>query len=270
MATASKEQTDRARGQTVLFGGEGWAEPPVQYARGEAWDDLDRFSREKTSLGFYLSGHPLMEQQDVLRRYATHTLWELGLVTETTEVTVGGIVTQWRQRKSKSKGEMYGIITLEDLEARAEVLLFNEPFRQYQGRVAKDAAILVVGTATRDEQKVKLIASAVVPLAQADAELEVKAASVLLNVPAGLCEEDFLADLEALLKRHRGALPVFMDVVQEGEAVTRVMLGGACRVKAGKDLLGDLEGVLGKGRVHFLFRSANGNGKERGGREKRI
>jgi DNA polymerase-3 subunit alpha len=262
MAAAVKSQEDKARGQAALFGGEEWTQAPPAYAKGEAWSDLERFSREKTSLGFYLSGHPLMEQQEVLRRYATHTLWELGHLAEPAEVTVGGIVSQWHQRKSKSKGEMYGIMTLEDLEARVEVLLFNEVYRTHQEKVAKDAALLVVGTASRDEQKTKIIASSVVPLKDADAELEMKAASVQISVPSRLCDEDFLAELEAVLRRHRGGLNVYMDVVEEGARVTKVLLGG-CRVKAGKALLEDLQAVLGKGRVHFLFRAANGSGRDR-------
>jgi DNA polymerase-3 subunit alpha len=263
MSAAAKDQDDRARGQAVLFGGEGWAEPPVQYARGEPWTDLDKFGREKTSLGFYLSGHPLMEQQDILRRYATHTLWELGQIVEPMEVTVGGVVTAWRQRKSKSKGEMYGIMALEDLEARAEVLLFSETYEKYQGNVVKDSALLVVGTARREEQKIKLIASAVVPLSRADEELELKATSVLLTVPASLCEEDFLAELEGVIKKNRGALPVYMDVVNEGQSSTRIMLGSAYRARAGKEFLGELENLLGKGRVQFLFRTPSGSGRER-------
>ena len=74
MSSAARDQEDKARGQTALFGGEGWQEPAPQYLKGDPWRDLDKFSKEKESLGFYLSGHPLMEQEDVLRRYATHSL----------------------------------------------------------------------------------------------------------------------------------------------------------------------------------------------------
>ncbi len=261
MSMAARDQDDRMRGQAGLFGEEDMKEAPIQYQKGEAWRDMEKFSREKASLGVYLSGHPLMEQQEVLNRYATHSLSDLGNLGEPAEVTVGGIVTTWHQRKSKAKGEMYGILTLEDLESRAEVLLFKETYANYQERVAKDAAVLVVGKATREDQKAKIIASAVVPLKNADEELELKAAGVVLNVPSALCEEDWLLDLEVLLRRYKGPLPTYMDVIEEGRKVTRVMLGPTCRVKSGKDLLGELEAFLGKGRVKFIFRPANGNGR---------
>jgi DNA polymerase-3 subunit alpha len=224
---------------------------------------MEKFAREKSSLGIYLSGHPLMEQEQVLRRYATHTLAELVQLSESAEVTVGGIVTTWHQKKSKSKGEMYGLFTLEDLEARAEVLLFSETYKEFQSRVAKDAALLVSGRATNEEKKVKIIASAVVPLSRADEELEPRATGVLVRVPADLCDEDWLLDLETLLKRHRGPLPVYVDVVHEGASVTRLLLGAAHKVQAGKALVADVEKAVGRGRLQFLFRTAGGNGREK-------
>ena len=256
MAHAARLQDDRQRGQGALFGAEEDSAPPP-YAKGERWTDHERYSREKESLGFYLTGHPLMEKEHRLRRYITHTLKELDHLSEAAEVTVGGVVGNLRQRKSK-KGDMYAVVHLEDMESHVDALLFSETYTRCIGRVAKDEAVLVVGRAVLDEDKVKLIASAVVPLDRAEEELDQKTAGVLLRVPATLCDEDWLGDLEGLLQKHRGGVPVFMDLVREGEAVTRLMLGSDCRVDAGKALLPELESFLGKDRVRFLFRAGNG------------
>ena len=272
MSSAARDQEDKARGQTALFGGEGWQEPAPQYLKGDPWRDLDKFSKEKESLGFYLSGHPLMEQEEVLRRYATHRLSDLERLPDASEVTVGGVVTSWHQKKSKSKGEMYGIMALEDLEARVEVMLFtkDDVFGRYHGIIVKDAAVLVAGKVARDasaidgqKAKVKVIASMVVPFAKADQELEQKATGVVLSVPELLCEEEWLMELDAALRRHPGSLPVYLDVWGQGRGVSRIMLGNHCRVRAGEPLLGDVAGLLGKGRIQFLFRQGNGGSRDR-------
>ncbi len=272
MGAAAKEQEDKARGQVALFGGDEVGEAPAVYLHGEPWHDIDKFGKEKESLGFYLTGHPLMEQEELLRRYASHTLAELERLPDATEVTVGGVVASWHQKKSKAKGEMYGILALEDLEARAEVMLFtkDDVFNKYHGVVVKDAALLVVGKVARDtaaaegqKAKVKIIASMVVPFSRAHEELEQKATAVVLRVPALLCEHEWLVELEAVLRRHAGGLPVLLDVVGEGNGVTRVMLGGHSRVRAGDAFLADAAGLLGKGRVQFQFRQANGAGRDR-------
>ncbi len=263
MSAAAKAQDDKARGQAALFGGEGWQEPEVQYAKGEVWRDMDRFAKEKESLGFYLSGHPLMEQEDKLRRYASHRLSELERVADGTEVTVGGVVATWHQKKSKAKGDMYGILALEDLEARVEAMLFSKDnvFEEYHAAIVKDAPVLVVGKVSRDttaaegqKAKIKVIASMVVPLDQADDRLKQKATGVVLTVPALLCEEDWLVGLDQLIRKHEGPLSVYLDVVDEGRGVSRVALGAQQRIRAGEPFLEDVAGLLGKGRVQFLFR----------------
>lgn len=271
MSCAAKAQEDKARGQAVLFGGEGWQEPEPQYLKGEPWRDLDKFAREKESLGFYLSGHPLMEQEDKLRRYASHRLSHLDGVPDGTEVTVGGVVANWHQKKSKGKGDMYGIIHLEDLEARVEALLFSKDgvFEAYHDAVIKDLAVLVVGTVKRDEapdgqrSKVKLYANMVVPLDQADERLKQKATGVVLTVPALLCEEEWLLELESILRQNEGPLPVFLDVVGEGRGVHRVALSNQRRIRAGEPFLQGVSGLLGKGRVQFVFRQQGSGARDR-------
>jgi DNA polymerase-3 subunit alpha len=268
-AGGARVQGDKARGQVGLFGDDSPEEEPAcRYSEGEAWTDRERFAREKQSLGFYLSGHPLMELQPVLRRYATHTLEELQRLQEPMDVTLGGVVAIWYQRKSK-RGDMYGILTLEDLESRAEVLLFKEAYQENVGKVVKDAPILVVGKATpeagRDGEKprVKVMATALVPLKEADRELPQRATGVLLRVPEDLCEQDFLEDLGRTLRGHRGQVPVLMDVVHDNLDTARLLLSASYRVRADVGLLTDIEPLVGTDRVRFLFKSGNGTREAR-------
>ncbi|MEJ2367526.1 MAG: DNA polymerase III subunit alpha, partial [Acidobacteriota bacterium] len=261
MAQAVRAYEDQLRGQAALFGDEEDEAPP-EYEKGQPWKKLECYNREKQSLGFYLTGHPLMEKKHILMRYVTHTLKEMGHLQEPLEVTIGGMVTHVRQRKSKSKGEMYAVVSLEDMEARAEALLFSETYSNYISKVAADRAVLVVGRAVPDGDKTKLIANAVVPLDDAAEELQPQTRGVLLKVPHRLCDEDWLLELFEKLRAHSGPVPVYMDVVDEGKAVTRLQLGSECQVSAGQGLLNDLDGFLGRDRVKYLFRPAGGERME--------
>ncbi len=263
MASAVRHQEDRLRGQAGLFGAEDASEPEA-YSKGTPWSDAEKFAKEKESLGFYLSGHPLVEKQEMLRRFASHHIVELADAPPDSEITVGGVVGQWNQKKSK-KGEMFGLLVLEDLEARVDVLLFNECFKRYQGAIEKDSAVLVIGRIQRDpDGKPKVWANAVVPMDRAQEELEPKATGVLVCLPAALCEdEDWLLDFEERLRRHHGALPVYVDVEEE-RCVTRILLGGQLRVRGGRGFIDDLEALVGRGRVKHLFRTlTRGEGKRR-------
>ena len=264
VAAGLRRQSEKARGQARLFGAdESRPENDTpRYAKAKKWSDRERFAFEKQSLGFYLSGHPLMELQPVLRKFVTHTIEELGRVNDAAEVTVGGVVTQWRQKKSKKQeGTMYGVLTLEDLEGRVEVILFSEAYTRYGAKVAKDAPMLVVGKVAREEQAIKIRASQVVPLGEADVLLE-RATGVLLKVPESLCSEDWLEDLGRTLKSNRGELPVYLDMGMEDGRVARFLLSGEMKVSSGKDLHGALEDLLGRDRVQYLFRVPESRSQE--------
>ncbi len=258
VAHGSRIQDDRNKGQVALFGEEEELGPP-SYGKGERWRDPDLYSREKESLGFYLTGHPLMEKEQLLRRYTTHSLREVASLAESAEVAVGGVVANIKQTRTKGKDTMYAVVRLEDMEGHLDALLYNETYHKYIGSVAKDDVVVVVGLAKVEEDRVRLLASSVVALQDAEKDLEQKTTGVLLKVPAALCDEEGLLELEKILRRHRGPVPVLMDVVKEGESVTRIMLPRSCGVNTGKLLLPALEGFLGKDRVRFLFRAA-GNG----------
>jgi DNA polymerase-3 subunit alpha len=256
VAYGSRIQEDRHKGQAALFGAEE-DNGPASYEKGERWNEPDLYRREKESLGFYLTGHPLMEKEHILRRYTTHSIKEVANLAESSDVAVGGVVANIKQTKAKGKSNMYAVVRLEDMEGHVDALLFNEVYNKFIAKVAKDDVVVVVGHASVEEDRIRLIASSVVPLGDAEKELEQKTTGVLLKVPATLCDEEWLSEMEKILHRHKGSVPVLMDVVREGESVTRVALPQSCRVNTGKSLLPALESFLGKDRVRFLFRAAN-------------
>ena len=122
--------------------GRGGRSPRPSTPRASPGATWTRFAKEKESLGFYLSGHPLMEQEDKLRRYASHRLSELERVADGTRGDGGRRGGHVAPEEEQGKGEMYGILALEDLEARVEAMLFSKDdvFEEYHDAVVKDAA----------------------------------------------------------------------------------------------------------------------------------
>ena len=105
------------------------------------WDERTRLAHEKATLGFYVSGHPLESLSGLLDDFASHRTAALRDLPSGTEVSVGGIVTDLRKRKSK-KGAWWGSFQLEDLEGQIEVLAFPKAFEQFQGALENDRAVL--------------------------------------------------------------------------------------------------------------------------------
>jgi DNA polymerase-3 subunit alpha len=77
MGYAQRIQEEGASGQGSLFGamaGPG-TEAPLRDTLPEvaAWTQRELLAFEKETLGFYLTGHPLNDHQDILKEFATHT-----------------------------------------------------------------------------------------------------------------------------------------------------------------------------------------------------
>ena len=68
------------------------------------WSEMEKLSKEKDVLGFYVSGHPLLKYQDELNTFTTLSFGEVegkrsGLY------RVGGIVTSVKRKSTKRKND---------------------------------------------------------------------------------------------------------------------------------------------------------------------
>src|ERR1017187_2190178 len=99
---------------------------------------------EKELLGFYVTGHPLSEFAEVLRRYDLASSGKLAQLQDGQVTRIGGCVRQF-ERKTTKQGVPTGIMTLEELDGSVEVLIFPEPYAKYGPSLKAGAAIFVCG-----------------------------------------------------------------------------------------------------------------------------
>src|SRR6185295_13708151 len=79
------------------------------------------------------------------------------------EVSIGGLVSALRVMRTK-KGDLMGIVLLEDWEGIVEVLIFPETYAKVQKLLDADAPILVKGKLDNDESNIKILATDVYPI----------------------------------------------------------------------------------------------------------
>ena len=117
-----------AIGQFDLFGGESVTQVSgleIEIPTGE-WEKSILLSYEREMLGLYVSDHPLLGIEHLLRAATDVTISQL-LDDESLQdqiVTIGGLVTSI-QRKVTRQGASWAIVTVEDLEGALEVLFFS-------------------------------------------------------------------------------------------------------------------------------------------------
>ena len=147
-----RRQRIRESGQHGLFAA-GSADAPEVFPPlpdAEEWIELDRLTGEKEVLGFYVTGHPLEKFAERLQKLTRHNTGSLEELRHDSEISLGGIMTHLRVRRSK-RGEMYATGMLEDQRGTIEVLFFPKTWQQVQGLVHSDAKLLIRGRVRQEE-----------------------------------------------------------------------------------------------------------------------
>jgi DNA polymerase-3 subunit alpha len=145
---------ERASSQASLFGGESAATRP-RLTRAEPWTGPDQLDQELSAVGFYLSGHPLEDMIDLLRRKRT-TLYAdaVGLAEGGAEAfRMAGIIRRKQERASAKNGEKFAFVTLSDPTGEYEVLFPPESLRRCRDvlEVGRAVSVRVRAKATDGE-----------------------------------------------------------------------------------------------------------------------
>jgi DNA polymerase-3 subunit alpha len=270
LASAMQRGDQNARaheaGQVDLFGlaaEERAAAVQQQHAAAEPdWSETLRLAGERDTLGFYLSGHPIDRVAQELPRFVSHRIGDL--VSERPfaqpgrgfgggrSVTVAGLIDEIRRRGPRVS------VNLDDSSGRIEVTLFDEIFQRHRDLIVKDALVLIEGALRFDEfsDGWRLAARRISDL---DQVLEAQARRVVLKWPAehagGACEK-----LAQILTRFTpGACPVTIEY-RTAQAAGALTLAAEWSVRPSRELIGELQGLLGRDAVELRFGASSSAG----------
>jgi DNA polymerase III subunit alpha len=224
------------------------------------WPNSEKLKYEKEALDFYFSSHPLAQHEEELGRFASHHVEHLANLGPNQEVILGGILTRVRfqnTKKARNGNTRYARCRLEDLTGSVECVMWPDDFVRFKDEFREDRVCLVKGTVERSREEPGLILTRILSLEQARQELT-KWVRFTLN--ADVHSLDRVEQLVAILQRTPGACPVFLEVRDAEGKRCRLKAGEAFRVNPNKLPLGELELLLGPGRVDF-YAQGNGNGR---------
>jgi DNA polymerase-3 subunit alpha len=236
------------RGQSSLFeGGQSTssiATYPVLTARGE-WNETDKLLREKTVLGFYVSGHPLLKYETEMKFFATAKLGNASAVKSGSVVRVGGIVSALKKKVDK-KGNMMAFVTLEDFTGKGELIVFSSAYKEYQDYLVEDAMIMVIGKAEQNGDALRIIANEVIPMEQARNKFT---KSITLAVRVDETQSNAINQLRKLAERHRGTCSCYFNVISSADQNSMVMQATNVGIKLSDEFIQEVEKILGPDSV---------------------
>jgi DNA polymerase-3 subunit alpha len=206
------------------------------------WDKQTKLAHERDMLGLYVSDHPLFGVEHVLATGADCTIGQL-LSDEDrpdgTQVTIGGLVTSV-QRKVNKRGDIYAMVTVEDLEGSIEVMMFSSAYQLSSHLLTNDAIVLIKGRLRRRDDRVELSGSEVtVPDLT-----EGPTGPVVISMPVNRCTPPLVAQLRDVLRTHPGMTEVQLRLLAS-QRTTLMRLDDRLRVTPSPALMADLKALLG-------------------------
>ncbi len=218
IAHGQAEASDRNSDQLSLLGGEKTESSRPRLPRTEPWDQIRRLDEELAAVGFYLTGHPLEDMVDVLRRRRTTMVTEAIVQAEagSEAFRMAGVVRR-RQERVQQSGDRFAFVSLSDPTGEYEVLFPPEALRKCRDALEPGKAVLIKVRAKSRDGEVRFFGDDAEPL---DKAVEHVAASLRVHVSPQSTE------IEALKKRLTGAA-----AQRGGEVVLVAGLGGGREVE---------------------------------------
>jgi DNA polymerase-3 subunit alpha len=152
--------SDRISTQTsmaALFGTDHTEASRPRLPKTEPWTQPDQLDQELSAVGFYLSGHPLEDMIDLLRRKRT-TLYAdaIGLAEGGAEAfRMAGVIRRKQERASAKNGEKFAFVTLSDPTGEYEVLFPPESLRRCREALEVGRAVSVRVRAKANDGEVR-------------------------------------------------------------------------------------------------------------------
>ncbi|HXX62193.1 MAG TPA: DNA polymerase III subunit alpha [Bacteroidota bacterium] len=210
---ASFGQASQAReldGQSSLFDMGGTAAQihfPAM-AAAAAWPEAEKLAREKSLLGFFVSGHPLMKFEQEIKEFANVKFGDLSGFRPNATVRACGIVTAVKKKIDKRNNTM-AFVGLEDFTGKAECIVFSDPFAKYQGLLQPDSMVMVAGKGEINGEALKIIVNEVFPM---DVVRERFTKSIILSIDVNDVKENTIVRLRKIMEEHKGSCPCYFSV----------------------------------------------------------
>jgi DNA polymerase-3 subunit alpha len=236
-------ETKRAEaiGQFDLFGGESMTQVAgldIEIPNFE-WDKATLLTFEREMLGLYVSDHPLLGVEHILRSNTDMSISAL-LADESAPdgmVTLGGLITSV-QRKVSRQGSSWAIVTLEDLEGAVEVLFFANTYNQYALTLIEDRVVTVRGRFERRDDVARFTAMEMKSLDISTGPV----GPLLISLPIAQCTPPIVDRMKEILRSHPGKREVHMQIDDQGVLTTMKI---DALVTASPSLSADLKSILG-------------------------
>ena len=241
-----EEKRAQAIGQFDLFGGanevsaNGISTLALEVSDQE-WDKALLLAYEREMLGLYVSDHPLLGVEHILRSATDTTISQIldeGVVHDQI-ITIAGLITSV-QRKVSRQGQSWAIVTVEDLEGAIEVRFFSSTYQTHALNLIEDRIVIIRGRIDKREETAQITA---LELNLADIN-QAPIGPFVIKLEAERCTPPVVDRMKEILRSHPGTREVHLKI-EGGTKNTILKLDDGLKITASPSLSADLKSILG-------------------------
>ncbi len=248
LLAAAQRQHDSVAAGALEFSFAGHdAGEPIRLPAMERWMPAERLQKEFDAIGFFLTGHPLDDYADILKRMRVQSWAEFARAVRAgaSSGRVAATLVSRTERRTRQGGKM-GIVGLSDPTGHYEAVIFSEGLQQFRDLLEPGAPLLLTISAEMQGDDVRARIQTAEPLDQAAAKLA-RGLRIFLRAEAPV--ESVAKRLESPARdRGEGEIALIL-MLAEGTEV-EVKLPG--RFKVSPQIAGAIKAVPGVVAVEAL------------------
>ena len=233
-------------GQFDLFGGAAGATATsitgveIEIPNQE-WEKSLLLSYEREMLGLYVSDHPLLGVEHLLRAVTDMPISQIAEESVGHEqiVNIGGLITQV-QRKVSRRGDSWAIVTIEDLAGAVDVMFFANSYTTHSMSLVEDRIVVIRGRIDKREEQPKVMA---LDLSTPDISAA-PTGPLVISMETVRCTPPIVDRIKEILRSHPGKREVHLKL-DDGRKSLIMKIGDELRVTASPSLSADLKAILG-------------------------
>ena len=263
---ARRRREEKEQGQQSLFAQAGIVKKNIQAQLDipsiDDYQTLEKLNYEAELMGIYVSGHPLNDVQNLMKKLSSMSILEVQDITQTAQqkdslnkwnnqdrrdLTLCGLITSHKVVATK-KGDKMCFGVFQDLVGSIEMVVFPKIFQQYQELIESNEPVIVKGYTKLNEAPRKFFPESIEKLKE---QIDDKVTAVRFHINIEQAKERDMDKFHNILMAHRGSIPA--HIVFENKTGKALMpLGENFLLNPTPQMAAKINALFSQNSVQFL------------------
>lgn len=230
------------------------------------WNSLERMKQEHKVLGFFISGHPLLDYEVVVRSFSNIQFADVAGTNEETDeemefekgvtaiperVGVCVVLTEIETKMYRDNQTM-ARLTVYDLTGEAEFIMFDKAYNQY-GHLLKEYSLLyMIGRGEIRGDSLQVVVEEVYPISEV---ISLFGQALSIDIYSKHTSHEKIEQIRQVLQRYEGFQPVYINLVySDGK---NELFVSDLKINLCNNMISELSKVISSENITILQKNGN-------------